>query len=246
MPITQWTVTQLVQQSLGFFENRPANKGTFDPRMQFFLALDRFVQEKHYWWRRKTATLTTLIGVAAYDLSDPNGANAPDCVEIEEMYIVNGNPLWWPQGVPPELTARQVLMSIYGGQLGPTIPYGGYLLQPGKFQELIFSVAPQQAYQAAWTYWAAPMVTDTTTETVPLVPPNLHYGLVDMLNLEFAKFLTGEDDPRLSTWASSMEDFKLQAAKSKQFSSQEAKACKSNAPAVQAGGRSWGNRWGRS
>lgn len=247
MPITQLTVTQIVQQALGFFENRPANKGNFDPRMAFYQALDRFVQEKHYWWRRKVFSLNVAIGTEKYDLSDPLNANAPDLVEIEELFVVQGVPLWWPQCVPPELTAWEIIGSIYGGGIGPSVPYGGYLIVPGQFQELQFSISPQVAYQVAGTYWAVPMVTDFTEETIPLVPPNLHYGLTDMTCVEFAKLLTGEGDPRLEAWKASLDDFKLQAAKSKQFSSQEAIAMKSNAPAVHAGGRWRGaDRWGRA
>jgi len=240
VPIAMWSVTQIVDQTLGRFENRPSGKGKFDPRMEFWLGLDEFCQEKHYWWRRKAFSFATVIGTKSYDLADPVVGNAPDLQEIEEVFSVNANPQDWPGRIPPELTSRDLIASIYGTAIQSQIPQSGYYLGFSQFQEFSFSEIPQQVYTVAGTYWAVPMVTDTTEEIIPLVPPNLHYGLIYVLGKRYAEFLYEEDDPRFKIYASRYAEFCLTAAKSKQFSSQEALAMKSNRPAVHAGGRFWG------
>jgi hypothetical protein len=242
MAIQQWTVTQIVEQALGRFENRPSNKGKFDPRMEFFLGLDECCQEKHYWWRRKAFSFQTAINQKTYDLSLPGvgNANAPDLVEIEEMFVVNSNPQDFPGRVPPELSAMDLVASIYGNAVQGLIPQNGYYLNQTGWQQLSLALLPSQVFTIAATYWAVPMITDTTQETIPLVPPNLQWGLLYMLGKRFAEFLYEEDDPRFKIYEKRYEEWKLQAAKSKQFSSQEAIAAKSNKQAVHAGGRFWG------
>lgn len=225
MPITQWTVTQIVTQVMGRTENRASGKRNFDPLMEFFLGLDEFVQEKHYWWRRKSFSLQTLIGQQSYDLSSnaTGQANAPDCVEIEEMFVINANPQYFPWGVPPHFTARDQVAALYGSNnIVGTVPQTGYFMALAGFQELVFMNKPTQVNTVAATYYAVPMVTDTSEDTIPLVPPNLHFGLVYMLERRVYEFLYGQDDPRFTMANQRYEQFKGIAWKNKQFSQQQA------------------------
>src|ERR1700745_2500961 len=178
MPIQTWTMTQLIDQTLGRFENRPSGKGKFDPRMEAWMAIDEAVEEKNSYWRRKGLSFQTVIGTKSYDLSDPAIANAPDLQEIEEIFAVNANPQDFPGRIPPELTARALIASIYGSAVQSQIPSTGYYLGFSQFQNFSFSAAPQQVYTVAGTYWAVPMITDVTQETIPLIPPYLHWGLI--------------------------------------------------------------------
>ena len=223
------------------------NRNGYDPRMEFFSGLDEFCQEKHFWWRRKAASFQVLPNIKQYDLSS-NGtgqANATDLVEIEEMFIVNSNPQPYPYSVQPEFNARQQIAAIYGSQsVGNAIPRTGYFLLPGGFQTLELGQEPNQTFAAAFTYYACPMVTDTTIDAIPLVPPNLHFGLFYMLERRFYEILFGEEDPRYQVADARYERFLLTAAKSKSFSSQESISMSTNRGAVQAqGGR--GYRAGR-
>ena len=236
----------MVQQVSGRTEGRADNKDNFDPRMEFWLGLDEFCQERHYWWRRKATSFAVQVGVQTYDLSS-NGtgqANAPDCVEIEEMFIVNANPQLWPYNVSPELTAREQIASLFGDSaVQALVPNSGYFLSPGEFQTLAFSTPPVMDYTAAFTYYAVPMVTDVTVDEIPLVPPNLHYGLLYMLERRIYEFLYGQNDPRFLVSNKRYEDFKVIAAKSKSFSSQAAVHMKTSRPAVGAyGGRGYPSR----
>lgn len=230
---------------MGRTENRAQNKLNFNPAMEFFLGLDEFCQERHYWWRRKMFSFATAIGTQTYDLSAEGTGNAPDLVEIEEMFVVNSNPQFWPYNVPPEFTARQQVGAVYGQpQVGQLIPRSGYFLTPGNFQQLTLSQAPNQIYTMAGTYYAVPMVTDLTTTVIPLVPPNLHFGLIYILERRIYEYLFGQQDPRWTTSNKRYQDFLNTAAKSHSFSSQQAVHASSNSGAVVAsGGR--GVRGGR-
>lgn len=246
MPITPWTVGQIVKQVMGRTEGRASGKKDFDPRMEFWLGLDEMVQERHYFWRRKTFSLQTEIGTQNYDLSS-NGtgqANAPDLVEIEEIFVVNATPQFWPYSVPPEFTARQQVGAIYGQpQVGQLIPRSGYFLTPGNFQQLTLSQPPNQVYTVAGTYYAVPMVTDVTIDAIPLVPPNLHFGLVYMLERRIFEYLFGQGDPRWTVSNKRYEDFLEKAAKYKSFSQQEAIHASVTSGAVHSsGGRGYGGR----
>jgi hypothetical protein len=250
VPITQWTVPQIVKQVMGRTQNRARGKVNFDPNIEFFLGLDEFCQEKHYWWRRKMLSFSTSIGVQNYDLSS-NGtgqANAADVVEIEEMFVVNATQQPWPWSVPPEFNARQQIGAVYGQpNIGQSLPRNGYFLTPGNFQQLTLANPPQMAYTIAGTYYAVPMVTDTTVEEIPLVPPNLHFGLIYMLERRIYEMLYGQEDPRFQVSNARYEKFCAIAARTKSFSQQEAIHASTSGHAVSAsGGRgAWGTRSGR-
>lgn len=241
-----WMAPQIISQVMGRTENRAMGKPGFDPRVEFWLGLDEFCQEKHYYWRRKTFSFQTTPGVQSYDLSS-NGtsqANAGDLAEIEEIFCVNAPPTQFPGSVHPQFTARDQIAAIYGSSTQlELIPNNGYFLIPGEFQQLNFMSPPNSTYTVAGTYYAVPMVTDMATTDIPLVPPNLHFGLFDVLERRILKYLYGQNDPRYLASQDAYMKFLEAAAKTKNFSQQYAMHMKSSQPAVVAsGGRGWA--WG--
>jgi hypothetical protein len=223
-PSTGWSVTKIIQQVNARTENRAANKA-FDLYYEFWTGLDEFCQTRHYWWRRKTASFQTQANVQDYDLS-ANPPNAADCEEIEEAYAINVPPAGCSRHVHPKFTARQILTAIYGANAVPPtpIPSEGYFLIPGEFQQWSFSQIPQNVFTVGFTYWAVPMVVapGVQNDIVPLVPPYLHWGLIYMLERRVYEYLYGQNDPRFVTSNARYQEFLAAAAKSKQFSSQEA------------------------
>ena len=73
--VSGWTVSQIVQEVDGRTEGRASNKKNFNMRMEFFLGLDEFCQEKHYWWRHKLFSFQTVVGTLSYDLSSNQPGN---------------------------------------------------------------------------------------------------------------------------------------------------------------------------
>lgn len=194
-------------------------------------------------------SLATVVGQQNYDLSGTTSGNAPDLVEIEEMFTVNGQPTQWPYSVPPEFSPSQQIAAVYGQPaVGQPWPRSGYFLTPGSFQQLTISNPPPTVFTIAGTYYAVPMVTDTTEDTIPLVPPNLHFGLIYMLERRIMEFLWGQDDPRWQVSNKRYQDFLTIAAKSKSFSSQQAVHASTSHGAISAsGGRGvYSSRTGRA
>lgn len=245
LPTSGWSVQKIVNQVNGRSENRATNKPNFDILMEFFLALDEFCGEKHYWWRRKAASFQAQVGVQSYDLStnSTGSANARDAVEIEEAYIVNASPFLYPKMVHPAFTARQQIAAMFSSQVVSEnpIPRGGYFLTPGQFQSFELTYPPQQPYTIAFTYYATPMITDTAdaaNNPIPLVPPNLHWGMLYALERRVYEYLYGQNDPRWVTSNARYKDFVAAAARYKQFSVQEAIESRMQGPSVvSSGGR---------
>jgi hypothetical protein len=247
MPVAGLTATTIINQVMGRTEGRATNKGQFDPRFEFWTGIDEFCQEKHYWWRRKALSFQTQIGVQNYDLGLPSNSTAagcsnPDCVEIEELFVVNALPVNWPYMVHPNFNASQQIASIYGGQsVQGMIPKNGYFFTPGSFQQLTLSAPPDAVYTVAGTYYAVPMVNDFGTDVIPLIPRQLHWGLVYVLERRVYEFLYSQNDPRFVTANARYEQFKVSAARIKSFSQQFAQHMKTTRPGVSAsGGRGYG------
>lgn len=225
MPNPGWTVSKIIAQCNAKTENRLANKSDFDLRMEFFMGLDEFCQEKHYWWRREFTSFLTQPGTQEYDLSSAanGGANAPDCQEIEEAFVVNASPICGPHRVHPSFSPREQLASLFGGQaVGDTIPHSGYFID--GFQNLVFTSPISAAYTVAFTYYGTPMVNDSnySEDNIPLVPPPLHWGLPYMLLRRMYEYLYSQDDPRNVQNEERYQQFKLSAARWKQYSTVEA------------------------
>lgn len=251
MPNQGWAVSKVIAQVNGRTENRAANKPNFDIAMEFFLGLDEFCGEKHYWWRRKAASFSTVANQQQYDLSltPPVGAGTTDLEEVEEAFIVAGAPFPYPRRVNPSFTPRVQLAAFFGSNsVQQQIPHAAFFTMP--FQMWEFTFPPPTIYTIAFTYWAIPMITDTGSninKPVPLVPPFLHWGMVPMLERRVLSYLFGQNDPRYQVADANYEAFKFQAAKSKQYSSQEAKHSSMQGGSVHSsGGKGYtrGNFWG--
>jgi hypothetical protein len=243
MPVTGWTAPQIILQVHGRTENRAMNKPGFDPRIEFWLGIDEFCGEKHFWWRRKAFSFQTIPGTQTYDLSAAP-ANASDLVEIEETYCVSAPPAQWPGMVHPRFSPRAQIGAIYGSAAQiALLPANGYFLTPGGFQQFNFMAPPNDVYTVAGTYYAVPMVTNVATVDIPLIPPNLHYGLFDVFERRVLKYLYGQNDPRFTVSDAAYQKFVLDAAKSKNFSQQFSMSMRSTRPAVvSSGGRGWSGR----
>lgn len=229
MPNTGWTVAKTIAQANGRSENRVANKPNFDIQMEFFQALDEFCQEKHFWWRRKAASFVTVPGQPDYDLSATvaeGGANATDVEEIEEMFVVSAQPFPIPVHCNPAFSARKQLYALFGNPQNMTpFPRTSFFLIPGEFQQLSFTAPPNLAMTIGFTYWAVPMITNTSqavNQPIPLVPPYLHGAMLYALLRRIFEYLYAQEDPRNVMAEKRYQDWIKIAAKSKQFSSQEA------------------------
>jgi hypothetical protein len=242
MPTPPRTVTQIVLMANQRTQNLAAKK--LDVNAEFWLGMDEFCGEKHYWWRRKLASFTTVIGTQTYDLTvaAPTGPGAIDLEEIEEMFVVNSTVQCSPGNVRPAFYARDQIAAAFGPSVGPFYPRSGYFVTPGSPQQLQFTQPVTQQLLIGFSYWALPMQQDNGQDAIPLVPVFLQYGLLDMLLVRLYEFLYGQEDPRYQTSLARYNKFVMRAAKSQSFSSQRAIHASSTARAVIAHGRGGGGR----
>jgi hypothetical protein len=238
MPTIPWTAIQIIEQCNKLTSNLAANK--IDVAMEFWQGLDEFCGEKHYWWRRLLGSFTTTPPTQQYDLAGVAGGNEVEIEEVEEVFVVNATAQCSPGNVRPMFNARDQVAAAFGPGVGPFFPRSGYFITPGSPQQLQFSGPVTQALLIGYSFYAIPMITDTTTETIPLVPVFLQYGLKYMLLRRLYDFLYGQEDPRYTTADNNYQRFVLRASKSQSFSSQRAVHASSSARAIQAGGHGGG------
>jgi len=194
-----WTVEQLIEHVSKRTENRADDK--IDLEMEFFLALDEFCSEQFFWWRKKRATFTTVIGTNTYDLSKV----APDFAQFDTAYLIK----------PDGITLDGEMTPITGptGQLKASlnttqdVPASYFIDTNTSPQELMLQAPASVAQKILFTYWAIPMVTDTTEEDIPLVPNFLHWGLIYALERRVYEMLYGQEDPRYTVANARYEAF---------------------------------------
>src|SRR5690348_13980410 len=88
-----WKVTEIIEEVSERTEHRADKK--IDLRMEFFLGLDEFVSERHFWWANKRATFNSVVGSQIYDLSlsQPSGSiqaggGISDFAQFDEMILL--------------------------------------------------------------------------------------------------------------------------------------------------------------
>lgn len=195
-----WTVSQIVAEVQQRTQNIAANK--MNLRMEFFLALDQLCNKQHFWWRKRRASITTIVGQAGpYDIS----GNAPDFVELETALLMNADGIT----VERELhhitdPGQQLQMLLNNVQDTPACVF---VDTQTSYQNLCFQ-APSNVAQLVWFwYYAMPMVVDPSQDKIPLLPPWLHYGMVTCLERRVYLVLYGNEDPRYETTNAEYEEF---------------------------------------
>jgi hypothetical protein len=202
-----WQVGDIVNQVIARTQNLA--DGKFDMRTEFFLGLDEFCNERHFWWRKKRFTFPSIVGTASYDIS----ALAPDFAgEIEDLFLLNADGTTIERILQPIVTPLGEIAAI--NQTVQDTP-AAYLLDVTTSLFTIRLQAPSNVNQPMFgTYWASPQVTDPDdSETIPLVPQNIHYGLFDMLERRVYKLLLAQDDPRFEASDATYQAFITKASR---------------------------------
>src|SRR5690242_3559918 len=185
-----WSVTAIVDEVSKRTEHRADTK--IDMRMEFFLGLDEFLLEQHFWWALRRTNFNTVVGSQVYDLAlsqaegtDFNGnlirpgGGITDFGQLDEVILPQ------PPGVspstPPNSSQPVVLTPIFdpGAQLQAlqnTVQGApaAYFIDPTTSLTALILNAPCNTATAVFvTYWAVSQVTDPTEDTIPLVPGKL-------------------------------------------------------------------------
>lgn len=179
---------------------RKVDQSKLDLRLELALGVQEYLTENRFWFAEKTARFSTQVGVAVYDLSSTAVASVSDLSEVIRMYNVINAP------VPTQFsTEDSEIVPIFNradqiGALENTTnapPSGWMPAMSGNPNEIRFQAPCDNVYPIRFTYNStvnAPF--EDTAETVPLIPGNLHYGLVIILKKRIFDFLYGQSDPR--------------------------------------------------
>lgn len=214
-----YTISQVIEIASKRTERRV--EGEIDLRSEFWAALSEFVLERRYPWRRKSFTFSTAVGTQQYDVSSaglsPYGSLATDLYEIRTVYRVEPGPAFTE--LPPLVTEDQQMSALEATINGKP---SAYMTLPVALQTLVFNVPADAIYKMRINYWAAPdPVLDSAAEVVPLVPPQLHWGLPIALERNLFRYLYGQNDPRTMLAEKRYTDFLAKAARMFSFTTNQ-------------------------
>lgn len=215
-----WTVTELVGAVSKRTEHRADTK--IDLLMEFFLGLDEFAIEKHYWWRKKRFNFTTQVGVGSYDISTEALGNVQDLGQLDELILLNADGITKALDLTPIIDPIAQLQAI---QNNVPSPPSGYFLDINASLSTLRLQAPASVAQIIMgTHWAVPQISDTSVDIIPLVPGYLHWGLVYMLERRVYEFLYGQDDPRFEVSNARYNEFVTKADKMPEWTAKKSRS----------------------
>lgn len=225
------TIDDIVKQANTRTENRAASK--LDLGFEFQAELQNFCRENRFWWLRKTAKFTTVVGTSTYDLSAAGLDIAPDMAEIIGVYRFNSMNQIDAELVPiiDELTQEQCLENTVQGDVV------NFFISPGTLQTIALGAPADNAVLLHVAYWAGfDINTGSDNTAVPLVPFWLHGGLVTILERRIFSYLYGQEDPRYEVADNQYKAFVEQAQRRPYWTVQKQRELRSGLPAVQAHG----------
>jgi hypothetical protein len=156
--------------------------------------IQKFCQEKRFWWREKNATITTAAGDATYDLSD--SATATDAADVEEIIrVILFNSASDMPVLSPIFDVETRMKALNDNTQGtPT----GWFIKPGAITTIQLTPVPDATYTLLVPYWAIPesIPTDAEDQTIPLIPVYLHHALVSGLKMDVFEFIFGPESQK--------------------------------------------------
>ena len=155
-------------------------------------------------WRKKWATVTTVVGQRGYAL-------AADMGELREVHRVGHGPLEYIGEDAEKVFAAEEA----DGEAGPT----GYYLGrdpnavDGRFRHLWLDAPADGAYTLRYAYYYVIPFADgvTPVDLAGWIPEQLHWALVEGLKREIYEDRFGLNDPRTMKAVSAFGDWKSRA-----------------------------------
>jgi hypothetical protein len=223
MPYKAQDITKNVNKRT---EGRAGTK--MDLGMEFFFALDELCLDRHWWWRNKRFVLQAVVGTAAYDISQV----AADFAQFDELFLLDPTGLLIQSQLNPIFESTAQLAAILNAT--PDTPTA-YFIDATVGPQALQLQAPSNVNQKLMgKYWAMPMVTDSSQDTIPLLPAFLHWGLIHALERRVFKFLYGVGDVRASTAEADYQRFMLIADRQPNWSDKKVSNISTGSKAVQS------------
>lgn len=155
----------------------------------FIQAIQRFARESRFWWRKSRKTFVSVPGTQEYDLFAAAGGDADDLEQI--MAVLRATDQGELDPIVGEVSQEAALQNVTNDE--PS----GYFIKPGTTSTLCFNCPAASAKTYALHYWAIPNPsTDTSDDTVPLVPPIYHAVIADAMVADICEQLFGSESTR--------------------------------------------------
>ena len=185
------------------------------------LLIQEMLQENRFWWARKTVTFSTVSGTQTYDLTSTSIVSGAigNIAEIIGVYLIDS------AGDITELAPLfEVADQVVAIQETTSAEPSAWMIDPNTFGTIRFQAPADGAYTIRVVFWAGHDFVPAaggTSDTVPVVPPWLHYGLIVGLKMRLFDFLYGQKDPRYLVAVQQWARFLKQANRKPSFSTQK-------------------------
>ena len=225
--------SQILEQADSLTE-RKVDQSVLSIDTELNLGIQELLQENRFWWAKKRVTFATVSGTADYDLTDTSivASAIGNIAEIISVLLLDsaGN---ITELVPIFAASDQEAAMQETTAAAPS----SWFIAPSTYGTLRFQAPADGAYTIIIWFWAGHDFTPAAggvDDTVPVVPPWLHYGLVTMLKMRLLDFLYGQKDPRYLTAVNQYGRFLKQANRKPSFSTQKVRGHGENIEAVTA------------
>lgn len=174
----------------------------FNTAALYRIVVQDICKRQRFWWRRIQFRFTLSVGVPTYDLTAvaTTPANAMTEILLDEItkftVILTASPFQVAEMTPvfdPETLIQMVNNTTNTSPASgtSTVPGGRYTMDPSGINTIRID-PPDLAYQAFVVGWAMPNpASDTTNDTVPLIPAWGHNAIVAGLVAKIFKFAYG-------------------------------------------------------
>ena len=182
--------------------------------------LQEFCGENRFWWRKQRFSFNTAGGTPTYDLSTQASTYGLKDVAIEEVvkvYLLQDSAPTLVEVLPvfDDLTLIEAAESTLQDQPGT------YTFDLNDYKTVRLIDIPDKAYKIWVTAWMMPNpASDTTSDTVPLVPPWLHRAIVHGMEKYIWRVVYGQEDPKTLTAQAAYDKAIIQAQMRPRFTTQ--------------------------
>jgi hypothetical protein len=165
-----------------------------------------FCLEDYFWWRRKSFSFNSVVGTAAYDITNTDviANGVYDLDEVIKVFRVDAG----PKLCELDPVIDPMVMEFAQEDTTRDLP-GSYFFVPGAATTIQLVRIPNSALKYRVQYWAVPNDNPNAQaddDAVALVPPQYHFALVDGMVMDIQECLFGTESQKFVAAAATYKD----------------------------------------
>lgn len=197
----------------------------------FSFIVQDICKRNRFWWRKWSVTFPTIIGTTTYDLTTITATPTLTEIAVEEVTKLQVNVAGvWAALVPiyDDATIQTMLLNTSRAQPGR------YTFAPNDYKIILID-PPDAVYTARMSFWAMPNPnTDSSQETVPLIPPWGHNAVVEGMAAYIWESLYGLLNQKTVAYKRRYEDSIMNLQARPRFSADYVQTLTSNESAIRS------------